>query len=196
MKIVNSKMKGCVAMSVHSCSKVLVVVLAIVSFICVAANSEVSLSETDLKCCFKSIVFDGTNYMFSAKRKCFYKISALDNNEGEYRMCEGGASITLNDNSELTISEHHFSLTITPTPFNGNRKGLLVARRNDLRSFGGDVSTNYAYLVVADEKSDSSDERKSSSDTNAVARTKARVSAKATAPEKKFLKGLKLLPCD
>jgi len=183
-------------MNVHSCSKVFVVVLAIVSLICVAANSDVSLSEADLKCCFKSIVFDGTNYTFSAKRKCFYKISALDSNEGEFKICEGGRDITLDNTSKLTISEHHFSLTVTPTSSNGICKGLLVARRNDLRSFGGDVSTNFAYLVAIDENSDSPNEGKDALMSNVMTRTRSATPVKAGAPEKRFLKGLKLSPCD
>ena len=98
--------------------------------------------------------------------------------------------------SKLNILENHSSLLVLPLPIEDERRGLVLSLNTDVRSFGGGVTTNYAYLVVATEESDSLNGEKGLSGTNTVTRTKSSVAAKASAPEKQFMKGLKLLPCD
>ena len=96
----------------------------------------------------------------------------------------------------MNILENHSSLLVLPLPIEDERRGLVLSLNTDVRSFGGGVTTNYAYLVVATEESDSLNGEKGLSGTNTVTRTKSSVAAKASAPEKQFMKGLKLLPCD
>ena len=171
--------------------KLLVAAVSMMLFLCNASEQKTEVSEQHFKCFFKSIAYDGTNYVFTQKPGYAYRV---DNSR--VKVCKDGEVIQLPPESVLEVFEHHCSLTVLPLPSEDENKGFVLSLKTDVRSFGGNVTTNYAYLITADEKSDSSDEMRGSSDTNAVARTKASVSAKAAAPEKKFLKGLKLMPCD
>ncbi|MCR5751005.1 MAG: hypothetical protein K6G91_03505 [Kiritimatiellae bacterium] len=179
-------------MGIRVCHKLLPFIMAATtSFMSVASERTEGVAESNLKSFLQSIACEGTNYLFALKPGFVYSI-----NNSEVKVCNDEKNVALNSNSELFILERHSSLVFAPMPTKGTRQGFRVLHIKDFRSFGGNVTTNYAYLITADEKSDSSDEMRGSSDTNAVARTKASVSAKAGTPEKKFLKGLKLLPCD
>lgn len=174
------------------CHRSLPFIMAVTtSFMCVASERTKSVSESNLKSFLKSIAFEGTNYVFALKPGFVYSI-----NDSEVEVCNAEKKVALNGSSELFLLERHASLVFKPMPTEGARQGFRVLHIKDFRSFGGNVTTNYAYLITAGEKSDSSDESSASLDRDAVARTKASVSAKFDAPEKRFLKGLTLLPCE
>ena len=179
-------------MGIGECHRSLPFILAVtISFICVASERMERVSESNLKSFLKSIACEGTNYVFALKPGFVYSI-----NNSEVEVCNDEKNVALNGSSELFLIERHASLVFTPMPTEGGRQGFRVLHIKDYRSFGGNITTNYAYLITADEKTDSSDEGSGASETNAVARTKAVVSTKAGTTEKRFLKGLKLLPCD
>ena len=170
--------------------KLLVPAVSMMLLLCNASEQKTEVSEQHFKCFFKSIAYDGTNYVFTQKRGYAYRV---DNSS--VKVCKDGEVIQLPPESVLEVFEHHCSLTVLPLPSGFVNKGFVLSLKTDLRSFGGNVTTNYAYLINADDKSDSSEEGSRASDTNAVARTKAIASTKEGVPEKRFLKGLKLLLC-
>ncbi len=182
-------------MNSNSFHRVVAVAFVLVSHLGMTAEPKASISEAELNGFFESIEFKGTNIVFTSHKageKFAYRIDGSKDFVSKY-----SESITVPENSNMMFSDRrHIFLKVAPVSMAEGRRGFRVSLVKDFRSFGANITTNYAYLITADEKSDSSDEMRGSSDTNAVARTKASVSAKAGAPEKKFLKGLKLMPCD
>ena len=166
-------------------------IVVLMAFACSASVRAESISEPNLKCFLKSIACDGTNYVFALKSGYVYS-----SNDSEVKVCRDGESVSLNGASKLLLFEHHTSLLFTPMPTEGTRRGFRVLHIIDLRSFGRNVTTNYAYLVAADEKTVSPDDGTGTSGTNAVRRMNTGAPLKAGVSEKKFLKGLALLPCE
>ncbi|MCR5752906.1 MAG: hypothetical protein K6G91_13200 [Kiritimatiellae bacterium] len=185
-------------MNIRVCRKTFVVVWALMSFVCIAAEPMSAVSENDLNGFFESIEYKGTNVLLTTHGGGMRFVYAIDGkDERDERVCGYGETITLPLTSVLTIYDRHRFMTISPIAARSAHKGFHVVLEKDHRSIrGGNLTTNFAYMVYLDEKSDSRDEGKGTLGTNAVKRTNAGVSLKAGAPAKMFLKGLKLLPCE
>lgn len=181
-------------MKIRGCQQVLPVVLSLSFLVCLASEQKRTVSEADLKGFFKSIEFDGTNLVFTARRKFIYTINGKD--EKDDRFCKPGETIVLSEKSELKVFERHVFLTFSPIKEAVGFKGLRVSVEEDFRSFRGNLSTNYAYMVYLDEKPDPSGEEKGSAALKANRAMVKSADAPEKAPEKKCLKGLTLLPCE
>ena len=181
-------------MKSDECKCLLTVISASIAFLCVAADPDACVSETELSGFFESIERKGTNIVFTTHKdgmRFLYRIG-----DSKWKLCERNESIIVPCNSTLTASEHHLSLTVSPLPGEGNRNRFRLSLKKDFRSMRGNLATNYAYMVCLDEKPDSSGGEKGSAapEGNRAMPKSAGVPEKGA--EKKCLKGLTLLPCE
>ena len=179
----------------HAYKRIMAVVSAFMTFICMASESETAVSEVDLRGFFESIERKGTNILLTTHGgggRFVYKVG-----DSKRKVSEYGETITLPENSELKIFEHHHSLTFSPLSEQGGRRGFRISFRKDLRwRRGGNLSTNYAYMVYLDEKPDSSGGEKGTAAPEGKRATAQSAGAADKGAEKKCLKGLTLLPCE
>ena len=160
-----------------------------------ASESTPSVAEADLRGFFESIECKGTNILLTTHGcggRFVYKI-----NDSKRKVSEYGETIILPENSELKIYEHHLSLTFSPLPEEEGRRGFRISFKKDLRWMrGGNLSTNFAYMVYMDEKSDSSGGEKGAAAPDGKRASIKSAGAPDKGAEKKCLKGLTLLPCE
>ena len=158
-------------MEICTCQKIWTVIIASVLFVSFASDQKTSVSEAELRGFFKSIERQGTNIVFTTRSGGMRFVYAIDaKNDMDWKRSEYNETITLPEGSELKMFEHHLFMTISPCLDTNKTKSVSISLEKDFRSFGANITTNYAYLITADEKSDSSDERKGSSDTKLVRR--------------------------
>ena len=172
--------------------KMLAVASALLLFDCAALESTNRVSETDLSCFFESIERKGTNLVLVARWSFLYSIDGKDDRDDKFS--KAGEKIILPEGSKLVVVERHHSMVFSPMNEDNGRKGFRISHRKSHRR--GVATTDLAYLLPADETSDSSGGEKGS-----AAQEGKRAMAKSSgAPEKgaekKCLKGLTLLPCE
>ncbi len=170
-------------------------IVVLISFPCIASEPKGMVSEEDLSCFFESIERKGTNIVFTTHGgggRFVYRINGSKGKVSGY-----GETIVLPENSELEIVERSRYMKLSPLSGKDEHKGFRVFLEKDFRSIrGGNLTTNYAYMVYLDAKPDSSGGEKGNS---APEGNRAMVKS-AGAPEKgadrKCLKSLTLLPCE
>ncbi len=185
-------------MGISAHKTVVVIIFALASFVCMASNPIASVSDADLSGFFESIERKGTNIVLTTHRgggRFVYAINGV--NEKDEKVSGYGETITLPENSELQIYERHLSLKFSPLSEKGEIRGFRVSLKKDFRSMrGGNLTTNYAYMVYLDEKPDSSGGEKGSAAPGGNRAMVKSTGVPEKGAEKKCLKGLTLLPCE
>ncbi len=149
------------------------VAVAFTVFDCAAARQETGISEGDLKSFFETLVVFGTNYVLTFKKSGGRYAYII--NDDNMKVSQYGQSITFTDDSRVKILDRHLMLTFSPLPEKQGGGGFSLSFKQDFRSMGADVTTNFAYLVT------SPDEPKGRA-------------GLAASDEKRCLVGLKLVP--
>ena len=183
---------------VQKCKKNLVAIAAMVSFVSVASNSSEMLTEADLKCFFESIEQKGTNVVFTTHKSGMRFVYAINGkSERDEKVSEYGESITLPNNSVLTLYDWNRFLKVSPSQMKVGHKGFQISLEKDFRSRpGGILTTNKAYMVYLDEKPDSSGGEQGSAAPEGNRAMAKSSGAPGKGAERKCLKGLTLLPCE
>ena len=83
----------------NRCRQVLSVVLSLTFFASLASEGKRTVSEADMSGFFKSIERDGTNILFTARRRFIYTITGKDENDDKFS--KPGETIV------LSVVDHH-----------------------------------------------------------------------------------------
>lgn len=116
---------------------------------CVAAKQETGILEANLKCFFETLVASGTNYVLTFGKTGGFVYVINDDNR---KVSQYGQSITFTGDSRLRIFDRHVMLTFSPLPEKQGDRGFFLSFKQDFRSMGADVTTNFAYLVSSPEE--------------------------------------------
>ena len=179
-------------------ASIVIPIVALVSFGCIASETQGMVSESDLMGFFESVERQGTNFLFTTHGgggRFIYSINGI--NEMDEKVSAYGETITVPCNSVLTVYNRTRTMIFSPLSEENGHKGYHLSLKIDRRSRpGGILTTNYAYMVYLDEKLDSSGGEKGIAAPEGNRAMPKSAGTPEKGAERKCLKGLTLLPCE
>ena len=185
-----SAMRGSLKMK-HFIVSIVVSIIALISFPCIASEHHGMVTEADLWVFFNSIEREGTNFVLTARRSFLYSVDGKD--DWDDKFSKAGEKIILPEGSELVAVERHRSMKFSPTTRKNGRKGFSISQRTNHR---GVVKIGLAHLLPADETPDPSGGEKGIAAPEGNRAMPKSAGTPEKGAERKCLKGLTLLPCE